>query len=68
MAATHDLNRMVAVADEVLALRDGETLFQGPAEGAFDTELLESIFDTRFDLVTTGAAPLPLVVPARNGR
>jgi len=68
VAATHDLNRMVAVADEVLALRDGGVVFRGPAEDAFDTDTLESIYDTRFELVTTDHEPLPLVVPARNGR
>jgi iron complex transport system ATP-binding protein len=68
VAATHDLNRMVAVADEVLALRDGGVVFHGSAEAAFDASTLESIYGTRFELVATAHEPLPLVVPARNGR
>jgi len=68
VAATHDLNRTVAASDEVLALRDGEVVFRGPARGVYDTETLEEIYGTSFKLVTTAHEPLPLVVPARNGQ
>jgi iron complex transport system ATP-binding protein len=67
VAATHDLNRMVSVADEVLALRDGAVVFHGASGEVFDTRTLESIYGTPFELVTTTNEPLPLVVPARNG-
>jgi iron complex transport system ATP-binding protein len=68
VAATHDLNRMVVAADEVLALTAGRAAFHGPAGDVFDTDTLEAIYATRFDLVPTPHQPLPLVVPARNGR
>jgi iron complex transport system ATP-binding protein len=68
VAATHDLNRTVAASDEVLALRDGGAVYHGSAAGAFDTDTLESIYGTRFELVAAAHEPLPLVVPARNGR
>jgi len=68
VAATHDLNRMVAAADEVLALAGGRRLFHGSAEEVFDNRILESIYDTPFELVTARSHRLPLVVPARSGR
>jgi iron complex transport system ATP-binding protein len=68
VAATHDLNRTVAASDEVLALRNGSVVFHGPAERVFDTATLESIYGTSFELVAMATEPLPLVVPARNGR
>ncbi len=68
IAATHDLNRTVAAADEVLALREGRVAFHGPAAGVFDSDTLQSIYGTRFELIATSHEPLPLVVPARNGR
>lgn len=68
VAATHDLNWTVTVSDAVLALRDGRVVFHGAAEEVLAADRLEAIYQTRFELVTTGARSLPLVVPARNGR
>jgi iron complex transport system ATP-binding protein len=67
VAATHDLNRMVAGCDAVLALRSGRVEYQGPASGVYSTERLDAIYGTRFDLVVAPGRETPLVVPVGNG-
>jgi iron complex transport system ATP-binding protein len=66
VAATHDLNRMLAVSDTVLALREGEVVFEGPAADVIDADRLASIYDTEFTLIPSDAGSPPLVMPARS--
>jgi iron complex transport system ATP-binding protein len=67
VAATHDLNRMVAASDRVLALREGRAVFDGPADRVIDADRLVAIYDTSFTLIPNGPGSPPLVIPARNG-
>jgi len=61
---THDLNEAVAVADRVLALRDGRVAFAGSCDELLDPAVLRDIYDVEFTLVDRGAALRPLIVPA----
>lgn len=68
IAVTHDLNSTVALADGVLALKEGQVAFVGtPAELLTESRLAD-IFDAEFRLVAGGPRGLPLVQPARSVR
>jgi iron complex transport system ATP-binding protein len=61
---THDLNEAVAVADRVLALREGQVAFAGTCDELLDPAVLRDIYDVEFTLVDRGEGLRPLVVPA----
>ena len=62
IAATHDLALAIGIADHVLALRDGHSLYYGPAEQLIPSGVLRDLFDLEFDIVThpTTGKPIPL--------
>jgi iron complex transport system ATP-binding protein len=62
LTVTHNLNLTVAAADSILALRAGRVIVQGPPSKILDHEILRSIYDTRFELVSRPDSDLPLVV------
>jgi iron complex transport system ATP-binding protein len=66
VTVTHDLNWTVAASHSVLALRDGRTVFRGPAADVFDEERLEAIYASRFELVAAAGRETPLVLPTRS--
>jgi iron complex transport system ATP-binding protein len=65
VAVSHDLNGPISASDAVLALRAGRVVAQGTPEAILEREVLERIFDTRFDLVPRPSHGLPIVVPTR---
>jgi iron complex transport system ATP-binding protein len=66
IAATHDLNHTLPTSDTVLALREGQVVFDGPAVDVIEAERLASIYDTEFTLIPSAAGSPPLVMPARG--
>lgn len=52
--AMHDLTLAAAVADDVWLLHDGRLAASGPADEAFDPELLRKVFGVRFDWFAAG--------------
>jgi iron complex transport system ATP-binding protein len=66
IAVTHDLNSTVALADGVVALKDGRVAFVGTPAELLTESRLAHIFDAEFRLVAGGSRGLPLVQPARS--
>lgn len=61
LVATHDLNFASAVADRVVALREGRVLACEPPEQAMRPELLERLFEAPFEVVRGGSRPVTVL-------
>ena len=48
---THDVNAAILTGGQVLALRDGQVAWTGPASDLSDERILHGIFDTDFRLL-----------------
>jgi iron complex transport system ATP-binding protein len=59
LAATHDLALASQVADRVLALRQGAILADGAPREMMKPSVLQELFDTPFELLRSGARPIP---------
>ena len=63
LEVTHDLNRTLASADAILALKGGEALYCGKPAGMMTGEMLRNVFETELDVVTIPGRAKPLVMP-----
>ncbi len=63
VCVTHDLNCGVYWSDRVLALKQGEGMYFGGAEGLYARETLLSIYDTPFDVLPHAQGGGVLVAP-----
>jgi ribose transport system ATP-binding protein len=62
---SHFLEDVLAVADEVIVLRDGEVTFAGPASGQTPRSLTEHMVGRVVDVEHKAPAPLPPDAPVR---
>lgn len=67
VAVTHDLNHAALEADRVVALREGEVIFEGPPKEIMQPHVLEGIYATRLMLLDHPTAGVPIVVPENGG-
>jgi len=61
LAATHDLAVAAAVAERIVALREGRVLGDGPAEEGLRAESLERLFGATFLFVQQGGRRVPVL-------
>lgn len=63
VAVLHDLALAARVADQVVLLRDGRVVVQGPPEHVLDAQRIEAVFGVRVSLVEHQGrrVPLPLL-------
>ncbi len=64
---SHDLNAVVPLADQVLALKQGRVTYRGPSSGLLEQDVLAGIFDTGFELARGEDGAL-VVLPRRRPR
>lgn len=50
----HDINFAAAFADEIVAMKGGEIIREGPAESIIDGETLNDVFDHEFHIIRVG--------------
>ncbi len=63
VSVTHDVNAALQAGGQVLALRDGEAVWNGRADDLADANVLQSIFETDFRFLEDPSTGLRLVVP-----
>jgi iron complex transport system ATP-binding protein len=63
VTVTHDVNTAAVLDARVLALVDGRIAVDGPAAAVIDASVLESVFDTPFELAVHPASGRLVVVP-----
>ncbi|MGD9127677.1 MAG: ABC transporter ATP-binding protein [Planctomycetia bacterium] len=66
VCVTHDVNRAAMENDRVIALREGQIVFDGQPEALMNEATLESIYACRFMLIDRPDIPLPMVVPLKH--
>lgn len=64
---THDLNLTIPAADSVLALSRGLVVARCTPQEFLVGEVLESIYETRFELIHREGAELPIVIAVDGG-
>jgi iron complex transport system ATP-binding protein len=66
VAVLHDLNHACRYATQLIVMRAGAIVAQGPPGEIVDAELVESVFGLRCLVVPCPASGAPMVVPARR--
>jgi iron complex transport system ATP-binding protein len=64
IAALHDLNLAAAIADDVVAVKEGEILAAGPTRAILTVQILERLYDTPVRIVGDAGAPTIRFLPA----
>jgi iron complex transport system ATP-binding protein len=59
----HDLNLAARYSDQVVVMRDGAVVTQGPPREVFTVELVDEVFGLRADVLDDPRTGLPVVVP-----
>ncbi|MDT8395198.1 MAG: ABC transporter ATP-binding protein [bacterium] len=67
LAVTHDINHAALYSDRVVALVDGELVFDGPPDAFMDNAVLERIYTRPFTFVGHPVTGRPMVVPEGPG-
>lgn len=62
ITVNHDINSAVAASHRILALKDGRVAFLGASAEIMQTDILNTIFDTRFRFIPDPVRQQPLVV------
>ncbi|MEU8238382.1 ABC transporter ATP-binding protein [Actinoplanes missouriensis] len=63
VAVLHDLNMACRYAHEIVAMRDGAVVAQGPPAEIVDAGLVETVFGVRARVITDPTTGTPLVLP-----
>ncbi|GAA2220975.1 ABC transporter ATP-binding protein [Micromonospora olivasterospora] len=63
VAVLHDLNMACRYAHEIVAMRDGAVIAQGPPADVVDAQLVEAVFGVRARIITDPTTGTPLVLP-----
>ncbi|MFY1692960.1 ABC transporter ATP-binding protein [Plantactinospora sp. WMMB782] len=63
VAVLHDLNMACRYAHEIVAMRDGAVLAQGPPAEVVDARLVETVFGVRARVIVDPTTGTPLVLP-----
>lgn len=59
----HDLNQACRYADQVVAMKSGRIVAQGPPAAVVTADLVEEVFGLRCQVVTDPVSGTPLVIP-----
>ncbi|WP_097323509.1 ABC transporter ATP-binding protein [Paractinoplanes atraurantiacus] len=68
VAVLHDLNMACRYAHEIVAMRDGALLAQGPPAEIVDAALVDKVFGVRARVITDPTTGTPLVLPEPRSR
>jgi len=68
VAVLHDLNQAARYATQLIAMRDGRVVAQGPPGEIVTADLVEQVFDLPCQVIQDPQTGTPLVVPAARGR
>ncbi|MEH1167784.1 ABC transporter ATP-binding protein [Micromonospora sp. CPCC 205539] len=68
VAVLHDLNHACRYATELIVMRDGAVLAQGPPAEVMTAELVETVFGMPCRVMTDPETDTPMVVPAGRQR
>jgi len=63
LETTHDLNRAALIADRVVALREGASVFVGEGRKTTSSETLQAIFDVQLTTAPHPSTRTPMIVP-----
>jgi len=63
LVVTHEVNRALLSADRIVALRDGQVVFEGSPGDAANEDVLETVYGTRFLMTPHPATGRPVIVP-----
>jgi iron complex transport system ATP-binding protein len=63
IAVTHDLNVAVLESHQIVALCEGQVVYNGPPAQLMQAEVLQRIYGTPFLLVNHPEAPMPAILP-----
>jgi iron complex transport system ATP-binding protein len=66
VAVLHDLNHACRYATQLVVMRDGAVVAQGPPSEIVDAELVEAVFGLECLVLPCPASGAPMVVPARR--
>jgi len=62
LSVTHDINSAAHWCKKVIALKEGEIVFSGKIEEAFNTDVLRKIYDTSFQLIKNTKTGQPIAL------
>lgn len=65
ISVTHDINAAAVNADRVVALKDGQIAFNGPADAFMRNDVLARIYDKSFIFAAHPQTGVPMVAPDR---
>ncbi|MEV0459954.1 ABC transporter ATP-binding protein [Catellatospora methionotrophica] len=68
VAVLHDLNQACRYATDLVVMRAGEIVAQGPPEAVMTAELVEHVFGVASQVMTDPQTGTPMVVPADRRR
>ncbi|MEJ5341770.1 MAG: ABC transporter ATP-binding protein [Thermogutta sp.] len=67
LAVTHDVNTAALFSHRIVALRDGQVIFDGPPATFMQESILQKVFGFRPLLVAHPHLGIPVIVPTRGG-
>lgn len=65
ISVTHDINNAAASADRVIAMKNGQIVFDGATRAFMRNEVLEQVYDKRFLFAQHPCSDIPVVVPGK---
>ena len=63
LTVTHDLNSAVLISEQILAIKDGRSVFQGPSAEIMNEKILRELYEQKFDFVAHPNMHRVLAVP-----
>lgn len=63
VSVTHNLNMAVILSDKILALKDGRIFFFGEPKYFMEQNILDSIYDKKFRLITHPDKDIKIILP-----
>ncbi|OFI45792.1 ABC transporter ATP-binding protein [Floricoccus penangensis] len=63
----HDLNMVARFADEIIAMRDGKIVAQGPVKDVFNETVIKDTYDIRVHIGADSYAETPMIWGVSNG-
>jgi ABC-type cobalamin/Fe3+-siderophores transport system ATPase subunit len=61
VCVSHDINLAARFSDELVLMRDGQVVADGPASEVVRADILSQVYDVQIDLISAGDRPVPLI-------
>ena len=66
LSVSHDINMAATHGTHVIAIREGRVAFDGAPSDVMNNDVLEGIYDKRFDFVEDSTSQRKFVVPGKE--